>query len=292
MVNMALSLLSPTASDSMLYPLLANTPAIRFIIPLSSPTNTEIVWRRTLHSLPPQTKEKYNPPRLIESVEQATATNTPHGTNSGGERHWITHVSLAALAGAPTAAALTAVTASPPPPPEEAAATARRTRGHHGRSAAAARAGTPPARHAGAGGEGRRWCGEATDIVWLGSSSKVTGGWSVLCDSGHGALGLVFGLSHGSTSRVYAEWRGEGGWWKITGLAPARPRAAWLWGETACAACASASASVTPPAARGRGAIRSRWVTGGPAFALGHHLAGQRQRLGGVGDRPIFGILV
>lgn len=185
MVNMALSLLSPTASDSMLYPLLANTPAIRFIIPLSSPTNTEIVWRRTLHSLPPQTKEKYNPPRLIESVEQATATNTPHGTNSGGERHWITHVSLAALAGAPTAAALTAVTASPPPPPEEAAATARRTRGHHGRRAAAlGDAASTACRRRRRGAEVVR---EATDIVWLGSSSKVTGAglYCVTVGTGH-----------------------------------------------------------------------------------------------------------
>lgn len=121
----------------------------------------------------------------------------------------------------------------------------------------------------GAGGDGHR-------LAWL--ELEGDGGWSVLCDSGHGALGLVFGLSHGSTSRVYAEWRGEGGWWKITGLAPARPRAAWLWGETACAACASASASVTPPAARGaarsardgsRVALRSRWGTTWPGSGSG-----------------------
>ncbi|WVZ25350.1 hypothetical protein V8G54_003894 [Vigna mungo] len=47
MVKSALSSLRPTASDSILYPLRAKTPAILFIIPLSSPTNTEIVCRRT-----------------------------------------------------------------------------------------------------------------------------------------------------------------------------------------------------------------------------------------------------
>lgn len=49
-VKRALSLFKPTARDSILYPLLAKTPAIRFIIPLSSPTNTEIVWRLTLNN--------------------------------------------------------------------------------------------------------------------------------------------------------------------------------------------------------------------------------------------------
>lgn len=50
MVNIALSSFNPTARDSMLYPLLANTPAIRFMIPLSSPTNTEIVCLLTLQN--------------------------------------------------------------------------------------------------------------------------------------------------------------------------------------------------------------------------------------------------
>ena len=45
-VKIALSMFSPTASDSMLYPRRANTPATRLIIPVSSATYTSTVCLR------------------------------------------------------------------------------------------------------------------------------------------------------------------------------------------------------------------------------------------------------
>ena len=153
MVKSALSLLSPTASDSMLYPLLANTPAIRLIMPLSSPTNTEIVWRRTLH-LPPETRPA--------QLEQGNYKQGSH-ISGGGSGPYL---SLAAAAAGETADAATAAwaeAASPPAP--AAAATAQRPRdgvqAPPGRSATAA---VQPGRRAAPAGAGRRWCDEATDM--------------------------------------------------------------------------------------------------------------------------------
>jgi len=150
-------------------------------MPLSSPTNTEIVWRRTLH-LPPETRPA--------QLEQGNYKQGSH-ISGGGSGPYL---SLAAAAAGETADAATAAwaeAASPPAP--AAAATAQRPRdgvqAPPGRSATAA---AQPGRRAAPAGAGRRWCDEATDMpsgaevarggsgTWQGyfARSSVVAGWS------------------------------------------------------------------------------------------------------------------